>query len=450
MRKRMSMILVIMMMATVAAGCGKSDETSFDTSDVYAEQTETAETESAEAKTTKTKSSEKETSENDTSETEISEADSSTDNSNDMFTERDMAQEADLSEAETLAVQDGEDLTITSEGVYVLSGSSKDTTVYVEAGDEDKVQIVLDGVSITNEDSPAIYVKGADKVFVTTASGTDNLMAVEKSFVADGDTNLDGVIFSKDDLVLNGKGTLSITSTDNAVVCKDTLKITGGTITAEAAGTAFEANDAIEIADGSIEVNRSVDALHAENDEDDSVGSIYIGGGSLRLTAEDDTIHATTTVQIDGGELDLTGAECIEATSIQINEGTIKITASDDGINAGQKSSQLSPVFEMNGGEVTITMGAGDTDGVDSNGDIYINGGTISISGQSTFDCDGNAVYNGGTIIENGQETNTITNQMMGGPGMGGFGGPDGTTPGGDFGGEFGNDGGFGGHRGPR
>ena len=111
MRKRMSMILVIMMMATVAAGCGKSDETGFNTSDVYAEQTET-------------KSSEKETSENDTSE-----SDSSADNSDDMFTERDMAQEADLSEAETLAVKDGEDLTITSEGVYVLSGSSKDTTV---------------------------------------------------------------------------------------------------------------------------------------------------------------------------------------------------------------------------------------------------------------------------------------------------------------------------------
>ena len=113
MRKRISMILVTMMMATVAAGCGKSDETGFNTSDVYAEQTETTETESAEAKTTETKSSEKETSENDTSE-----ADSSADNSNDMFTERDMAQEADLSEAETLSVQDGEDLTITSEGVY--------------------------------------------------------------------------------------------------------------------------------------------------------------------------------------------------------------------------------------------------------------------------------------------------------------------------------------------
>jgi hypothetical protein len=68
-------------------------------------------------------------------------------------------------------------------------------------------------------------------------------------------------------------------------------------------------------------------------------------------------------------------------------------------------------------------MGAGDTDGVDSNGDIRINGGTISITGQSTFDYDGNAEYNGGTIIENGRDTNVISNQMMDGHGgMGGMG----------------------------
>ena len=79
----------------------------------------------------------------------------------------------------------------------------------------------------------------------------------------------------------------------------------------------------------------------------------------------------------------------------------------------------------MNGGEVTITMGAGDTDGVDSNGNIVINGGTISVSGQSTFDYDGTAEYNGGTIIENGVETNTMTNQTFGPGGMGGPGGRD-------------------------
>ena len=137
--------------------------------------------------------------------------------------------------------------------------------------------------------------------------------------------------------------------------------------------------------------------------------------------------------------MNLTGAECIEGTYIQINGGDITINASDDGINAASKSSEYTPTFEMNDGTLKVTMGAGDTDGIDSNGNIYVNGGTIDVSGQSTFDYDGTAQYNGGTIIENGTETNTISNQMMGGgPGSfdgGGFGGgQDGGFGGGDFG----------------
>ena len=131
----------------------------------------------------------------------------------------------------------------------------------------------------------------------------------------------------------------------------------------------------------------------------------------------------------------------------------MNISASDDGINAAQKSDQYTPTYEQSGGEVTIVMGSGDTDGVDSNGNIYINGGTIDISGQSTFDYDGTAEYNGGSIIENGTETNTITNQLMGGGPGGGHGGPAGDFGGdnGDFGGPGGDFGGTnGGAGGPR
>ena len=69
-----------------------------------------------------------------------------------------------------------------------------------------------------------------------------------------------------------------------------------------------------------------------------------------------------------------------------------------------------------------LAKSQGDTDGMDSNGNLYINGGTINITGQSPFDYDGEAKYNGGTIIVNGETTNTITSQMMGG----GMGGPNG------------------------
>ena len=76
-------------------------------------------------------------------------------------------------------------------------------------------------------------------------------------------------------------------------------------------------------------------------------------------------------------------------------------------------------------------MAQGDTDGVDSNGNLYINGGTISVNAQSPFDYDGEAQHNGGTIIVNGTETDQITNQMMGGGMMGGPGGMGGGMMGG-------------------
>ena len=347
-----------------------------------------------------------------------------------LFSERDLTQTADTSEAKQLTLSDGQDINITEAGVYVISGTASEATITVDAADDAKVQIVLDGVTITNKDFPCIYVKSADKVFVTTVG--DNSLTVSGSFTADGDTKTDAVIFSKDDITLNGTGTLTITSSDNGISGKDDVKVTGGTITISAEDAAIEANDSIRIADGTITVTASNDALHAENDDDDTVGYIYIGGGTLKLTAADDGIHGTSIVQIDGGTIDITASECIEGTYIQINDGTINIAASDDGVNAAKKSTAYTPTIEVNGGYITVNMGQGDTDGFDANGNLYINGGTVDVTAQSPFDYDGTAEYNGGTIIVNGEEINEISNQFMGGPG-GGQG-----RPGGDFGnGQF-------------
>ena len=343
----------------------------------------------------------------------------------DLFSSRDLQQTADLTGAAAYTLADGQDLHITAAGVYVLSGSASDVTVYVEAGKEDKVQLVLDGVSITNQDFPAIYVKSADKVFVTTSA--DSTVSVTGTFASDGDTKTDGVIFSKSDLTLNGTGTLTVSSTKNGVVSKDDLKVTGGTYSITAASKALEAKDSIRVADGTLDLTAGMDALHAENSDDDEKGYIYIGGGTLTLRAGDDAIHANSAVQIDGGTLTITASEGIEATYIQLNGGTISIDAQDDGINAAQKSGAYRATVEINGGDITVAMAAGDTDGVDSNGDIVVNGGTIRVTGNSTFDYDGSAQYNGGTIIANGQQIDYIPNQMMGGRGgMGGWGGDPG------------------------
>ena len=344
-----------------------------------------------------------------------------------MFSERDTDQSPDLSDAKSMTVKDGEDITIDAAGIYVLSGQAENTSIIINTSEEDKVQLVLDSLTITNKDTPCIYVKKADKIFITL-KGDANSLSVTGEFTADDDTKTDAVIFSKDDLTINGTGSLIIASSDNGIACKDTLKVTGGSFDISCKGSAFESKDEILVSGGTINITESNDGLHAEDNDDDTKGYIYINGGSINIAAEDDAIHATTEVRIDGGELNLKCAEGIEGTVLQINGGSINIDALDDGINAAYKSSTLSPVFEMNGGIVTIKMADGDTDGIDSNGDIRVNGGTIDITGRSTFDYDGKAEYNGGTIIENGTETNSITNQMMGGRG-GQMSGHEGMTP---------------------
>ena len=354
----------------------------------------------------------------------------------DLFTKRELSQTADLTEAVEITVADGKAVTVTEAGVYVLRGSAKNAQVVVDAGDEDKVQLVLDGVSIVNTDQPCILVENADKVFLTSAEGTDSILAVSGKFSGDNDA----VVFSRDDLVLNGLGTVTITSSKDGVRTNDDLKLTGGTWNVTASNTALKAHDSILAYDGEYELKAGSDGLHAEDNDDDTTGSITIEGGSFTIQVGDDGIHAVATVTVNGGTLSVSAAEGIEATQVVINDGEIRIDATDDGINAGRKSKSLSVKIEINGGSVTIAMGAGDTDGIDSNGDLIITGGKISITGQSPFDYDGSCTHTGGTLIVNGQETDTVTNQMMGGGMMGG-------PMGGGQGGHGGQPGGFGGKK---
>jgi hypothetical protein len=330
----------------------------------------------------------------------------------DIFTDRDLEQVADISDAQYFTVISDEVITIEGAGVYVISGVATNATIIVDAGDEDKVQLVLDKVSLINESAPAIYVKSVDKVFVTTTD-SNNLLKVTDSFEGDGDTNLDAVIFSKSDLVLNGLGVLTIESQEgNGVTSKDDLKVTGGSYYITSAKDAMEAKDSIRIYDGFITIVTDKDGLHSENEDDGSLGYIYVLNGSLDIDAGDDAIHANSIFQIDGGTILInSSSEGIEGNYVQINGGVIDIYATDDGINATSLS-DIDVVIEVNDGVITIDMGSGDTDGFDANGDIVINGGTISVSGGSTFDADESATLNGGTVYVNGVEVTELPSQQ--------------------------------------
>ena len=397
----------------------KSGESSSDTSETTSQKSGDSDSGEAEKNTQVTENSASESADESSSESEL-------------FSDRDLSGEYDTEGAVKVAFNktgiecsdegvevSGSNATITKAGTYILSGTLDNGSIIVDADKEDKVQLVLSGVTINSDTFAAIYVRQADKVFVTLDEGTENILSNSGAFSQIDDNEVDAVIFSKDDITVNGKGTLKINcAAGNGISGKDEVTITGGVIEIEAAKHAIRAKDILAIADGSFKLVSDNDGLHAENGDDDSLGNIYITGGDFNIQVADDAIHANSLLQIDGGTFEITAAEGLEGTYIKVNDGTILINASDDGVNAAYKSSAYTPTFEMNGGTLTINMGAGDTDAVDSNADLIINGGTIDITGQSAFDYDGTAQHNGGTIIVNGQTVDSITGQMMGG-GMG-------------------------------
>ena len=300
-------------------------------------------------------------------------------------------------------------LNITKGGTYDLSGEYEGIVVNTS----EEVTLNLNGVEITNSSGPAINIEKAKKVNI--------VLSGENKITSNTTEDLDGAIYSKADLVISGTGSVEVKSNFDGIVSKDTLVIKSGTYNITTDDDGIRGKDSVEISDGTFTINAGGDGIKASNDEDTSLGYVAITGGTYNITAKSDGIQGITKVTISGGTFNITGAEGIEATYVKIDNGTISISASDDGINASKKSNVSTPTVEINGGNITIKMGQGDTDGIDANGNIYINGGTINITANSAFDYDGTAEKKGGTIIVNGTETNTITNQMMGGGMNGGL-----------------------------
>lgn len=336
-------------------------------------------------------------------------------NEEDMFSEMDLVQIPDMDGALELSLEDGKDIIVNQEGIFVISGDYKDVMIVVEVNNKDKVQLVFDGVNIVNESKPVVYVKSGDKVFLTTTD-SENDISVTGKYLADGETNLDAVVFSKIDLVLNGTGILDINAeTGNGVSSKDDLKITGGTYNIVALDDGIEANDSIRIYDGQISITSSNDAMHCENDEDESLGYIYIEDGLINITAGDDAIRGNSAIVVNGGIINIESCqEGLEASQIIINDGKVTLYSTDDGINAAFKTSYRAMV-EVNGGSLNVIMDKGDTDGIDSNGDFTINGGEINIEGgMAAFDIDGIIAFNGGDVIVDGVKQTEIKIQQIG------------------------------------
>ena len=312
------------------------------------------------------------------------------------------------------AAANGSTVTVSAGGTYELSGTLTDGRVIVDAEGEE-VTLILNGANITCSYSSAIYVYEAKSATVYLAAGTENTLSdgssytYNDSYSSEADEEPNACLYAKDDLVIAGSGKLTVNgNADNGITSKDTLKIESVNLTVNAKNHAIKGKDDLIIKSGAYTLNCSGDALHGD-------ANTTILNGEFSITGSDDGIHADNTVTINNGTFTIDAHEGVEGTIIKINDGTVTINASDDGINAAKKIDGVTPLVEINGGNITINMGQGDTDGVDSNGDIVINGGTISVNGQSPFDYDGTATVNGGTVYANGEQVTTLTNQFGGG-----------------------------------
>ena len=326
----------------------------------------------------------------------------------DMFTERDSQSAYDASKAVIIqlngtsatassdSVQINEStVVIKEEATYVISGSLNGMLV-VDASDTSKLQLVLNGVDITSETSAALYILEADKVFVTLADGTTNTLANGGSFVAVDDNNIDGALFSKQDLTLNGSGSLTVTSpAGHGIVCKDDLVITGGTYAVNSASHGLDANDSVRIDDASLTIDAGKDAIHCENSDDAAKGFIYISSGTIKAEAEGDGIAASAYMQIEGGTIDLLVGGGSENGTKEHSDSFGGFMGGGPGGMGGRPGQPGS----NNSQDTTMEEASTSMKGLKAANSILISGGNITIhSADDAIHSDISLTINGGTF----------------------------------------------------
>lgn len=338
------------------------------------------------------------------------------------------------------------DYTITAAGVYVFTGTLADGAIIVNAGEEDKVQIVLSGASITNSDGAAIYAVSADKLFVTAAQGTENSLSDGTTYATDSfGNNPDATIFAMCDLTINGSGTinvsgnykfgivgkddvvlagavLNVTAVSDGIVGKDSVSVNGGTtqITAGGDGIVSENSDdatkGVVLIDGgtitiktggqsadstkgikaqtSLTINGGSITIDAEDDALHSAGALTVTEGTLYLSSGDDGMHSDDLLVISGGEVTVAASyEGIEAGTITISGGTVNVNATDDGLNAAGGSDE----------ETTQTNQQQDMFATDASKTILISGGTVTVNADGDgIDSNGYLTITGGNIYVSG------------------------------------------------
>ena len=347
-----------------------------------------------------------------------------------MFTDRDyetdyddVAAEISLDETGASCQGDGVEIsgqaiTITEEGTYLFSGALEDGYIIVDAPDTAKVHLVLNGVSINSGTSAPIYVSQAEKVFLTLAEGTENTLSNGGTFESQVDESIDSVIFSKQDLTLNGSGSLTVASpAGHGIRSNDDLVITGGSYTISCADHGLKANDSIRITGSTtLNIRSGKDGIHSEHDSDVSLGFVYISGGGFDIEADGDGISASGMLQIEDGTFNLvtgggsengshSGAEADRGFGGPGRGGGRQGEAPAEPLMdepSAETSAAAEEIPEEPSGETAAAAAEEETTsmkGLKATGNLLINAGTFSIdSADDSIHSNASVSINGGTF----------------------------------------------------
>lgn len=304
---------------------------------------------------------------------------------------------------------DGTSVTITGEGTYLIRGECSDGQILV-AADDAKVQLVLDGLTLSSSTSPLV-VESADKVFLTLADGSENILSDASDYTLTvDDSDVDAVIFSKDDLTINGTGTLVVNGQKkHGIVSKDDLVITGGNLQVTAVSCAINGKDNVRITGGVFTLQAGTDGIRSDNDEEEELGYIFISDGTFAIAAENDGIQAETVCVIEGGKFAIASGGGSENAAAHTE--SFWTTSENEEESESTKGIKAGTALVLTGGNFTIDSA---DDSVHSNGSITIDNVTLVCrSGDDGVHADNALTVNSGTItVEEsyeGLEAGTVT-----------------------------------------
>ena len=307
----------------------------------------------------------------------------------------------------------GGTVTVSGAGSYELSGSG-DGQVIIDAGKDDKVTLILNGLDLTCTSSAPIYCINADTLTVVLADGSQNIITDGESYtLTDGSDEPDAALFSKDDTVIEGGGSLVVNANyKDGIKCKDSLEINDGNISVNSADDGVIGKDSLVVSGGSLTVKSGGDGLKSTEADDEKLGYITLDGGTFNIDADGDAVNAQTELTVNGGEFTIvTGggsAGVVHTDSGDFGGGRFDRFSADgnspfdfdnmtDSSGSGTSSKGLKA-----GVAVTLNGGTFDVDTADDafhSAALTVNGGTYTINtGDDAFHADEKLMISDGDI----------------------------------------------------